>query len=215
MTACDTESEGRSRGDFAEDNRAEGFAAPVYRVDDAADDASVESLTVRSTGRFIVILKEEELAKSSMGTVISRFSDVRIEETIDAPKLHGFTAPLTEDEIEHLRFSPEVDFIEEEQIFTANAPTNLWGLDRIDQNDLPLNGDYTVAADGTGVEAYIVDTGIRSTHNQFAGRMGPGYDAIGGGTEDCNGHGTHVAGTVGGSTYGVATNVSLHPVRVL
>ncbi|MEM9605767.1 MAG: S8 family serine peptidase, partial [Pseudomonadota bacterium] len=217
VTACDTETEGRSRGqgDFAEDNRSEEFAAPVYRVDDAALDTSTTLLRSWSTGRFIVILKEEELAKTSMGTMMSRFSDVRIEETIDAPKLHGFTAPLTEDEIEDLRFSPEVDFIEEEQIFTANAPTNLWGLDRIDQPNLPLDGDYTVAADGTGVQAYILDTGIRSTHTQFAGRMGPGYDAIGGGTEDCNGHGTHVAGTVGGSTYGVATNVSLHPVRVL
>ncbi|MEM9462840.1 MAG: protease inhibitor I9 family protein, partial [Myxococcota bacterium] len=146
MTACDTEPEGRAGGrDFTENDRAEEFAAPVYRVDDAARDASTKSLAVsaRSTGRFIVILKEEEFAKASMGTVMSRFSDVRIEETIDAPKLHGFTAPLTEDEIEELRFSPEVDFIEEEQIFTANAPTSLWGLDRIDQNDLPLDGDYT------------------------------------------------------------------------
>lgn len=92
-----------------------------------------------------------------------------------------------------------------------------WGLDRIDQKTLPLNSAYSYLQTGSGTTAYIVDTGILSTHQQFSGRVLSGYTAIsdGNGTTDCNGHGTHVAGTVGGSTYGVAKNVSLVPIRIL
>uniref|UniRef100_UPI003467EDD9 Extracellular serine proteinase n=1 Tax=Thermus sp. (strain Rt41A) TaxID=32063 RepID=UPI003467EDD9 len=92
-----------------------------------------------------------------------------------------------------------------------------WGLDRIDQRTLPLDGRYTYTATGAGVHAYVVDTGILLSHQEFTGRIGKGYDAItpGGSAQDCNGHGTHVAGTIGGTTYGVAKGVTLHPVRVL
>ncbi len=95
-------------------------------------------------------------------------------------------------------------------------PSPPWGLDRIDQRALPLNGSYAYGTTGIGVTAYIVDSGIRPTHNEFTGRVGPGFTAIddGNGTNDCNGHGTHVAGTVGGTTYGVAKEVTLVPVRV-
>ena len=98
--------------------------------------------------------------------------------------------------------------------FTSQTPAT-WGLDRIDQRDLPLNNTYTYNQTGAGVNAYIIDTGIRATHQQFTGRVGNGVDEVGGGTNDCNGHGTHVSGTVGGTTYGVAKQVTLHPVRVL
>ena len=92
-----------------------------------------------------------------------------------------------------------------------------WGLDRIDQRDLPLNNTYTYNQTGQGVHAYIIDTGVRASHQQFTGRIGNGFTAIndGNGTNDCNGHGTHVAGTTGGTTYGVAKQVTLHAVRVL
>jgi subtilisin family serine protease len=91
-----------------------------------------------------------------------------------------------------------------------------WGLDRTDQRNLPLSATYDYASTGSGVRAYVIDTGIRTTHVDFGGRASSGFDAIdGGAADDCNGHGTHVAGTIGGTTYGVAKGVSLVAVRVL
>jgi subtilisin family serine protease len=133
--------------------------------------------------------------------------------------LNGFAATLPALALEGLARNPRVDFIEQDTVVTATDTQTgaTWGLDRIDQRALPLGQTYTYNATGAGVKAYIVDTGIRTTHVELAGRAGGGYTAVadGRGVQDCNGHGTHVAGTVGGATSGVAKGVALVPVRVL
>ncbi len=134
--------------------------------------------------------------------------------------LQGFVLTnASEKMVRQLAKDPTIKFIEADQIMRANAiqsnPT--WGLDRIDETSLPMDGQYVYNYTGSGVKAYIIDTGIRTSHNDFGGRAFSGYTAIndGNGTNDCNGHGTHVAGTVGSATYGVAKSVSLYAVRVL
>ncbi|MBA3532288.1 MAG: protease inhibitor I9 family protein, partial [Ardenticatenales bacterium] len=133
--------------------------------------------------------------------------------------LHGYVVQMPEESMFALQRNRNVSFIEQDFIVSmADTQTGAtWGIDRLDQRNLPLDGSYTDGNEGAGVHAYIVDTGILLTHQEFTGRMGNGYDAVtsGGNANDCNGHGTHVAGTVGGSTYGVADKVTLHPVRVL
>jgi serine protease len=133
--------------------------------------------------------------------------------------LSGFAGKVDRTSLMRLLQDPRVEFVEEDGYVWASATQNnaTWGLDRIDQRDLPLSTTYTYNTTASNVRAYIIDTGIRASHNEFSGRVLSGYSAIsdGRGTDDCNGHGTHVAGTVGGSTYGVAKAVRLVPVRVL
>jgi subtilisin family serine protease len=132
----------------------------------------------------------------------------------------GFAATLSADAVADLESNPSVLAVEPDYEVHASDITQTpatWGLDRIDQAALPLNNAYTYGNTGAGVTAYVIDTGIRTTHTQFGGRASGGYTAIndGNGTNDCAGHGTHVAGTIGGSTYGVAKGVKLVAVRVL
>ena len=143
------------------------------------------------------------------GTVTRRFNHA----------FNGFAAYMTEQQAETLSDDPRVAFVEEDSIVEmfATQTNPPWGLDRIGQRDLPLNQTYSYTTTGAGVNAYIIDTGIRRTHTQFGGRAVFGFDAVGDGQNgnDCNGHGTHVSGTVGGSTYGVAKSVRMFAVRVL
>jgi aqualysin 1 len=142
--------------------------------------------------------------------------------------LKGFAATLPPQAVDAIRRNPNVLLIEEDVMDYLPEPEELdepyaieqgsatWGLDRIDQRDLPLNSLYTYAATGAGVNVYIIDSGIRFTHNQFGGRAINAVDFVNDGQDgvDCSGHGSHVAGTVGGSVHGVAKDVMLYSVRI-
>jgi subtilisin family serine protease len=135
--------------------------------------------------------------------------------------VRGFSARMTTGQARRLAADPAVRYVEQDATITLTGGaltggTPTWGLDRIDQRQLPLSKTYT-GPSAAGVTAYVLDTGIRITHQEFGGRATNGYDAVDQDNvaQDCNGHGTHVAGTIGGSTWGVAKDVKLVAVRVL
>ncbi|HEY7796117.1 MAG TPA: S8 family serine peptidase [Gaiellaceae bacterium] len=171
--------------------------------------SEARSPSERQTGRPLVSVLAQELARAHSGQLASVFQYA----------LKGFAVELTEAQAAALASDPRVAYVEADQIVEAVATQSpaTWGIDRSDQRDLPLSGSYTYTQTGQGVNAYVIDTGLRATHQEFAGRIGNGFTAVndGRGTSDCNGHGTHVAGTVGGSTYGIAKQVTIHAVRVL
>jgi subtilisin family serine protease len=132
--------------------------------------------------------------------------------------LNGFAVTMDAGAASRLAADPRVSYVEQDRLVSV-ADTQLsppsWGLDRVDQRNLPLSGSYSYATTASNVHAYVIDTGIRTTHTTFGGRASWGFDAVDSTYTDCNGHGTHVAGTIGGAQYGVAKGVALVAVRVL
>jgi len=170
-----------------------------------------------SEGTYIIVLKsandidgkEKQIAQMG-GRTEKRFTHA----------INGLSVKIKHKDADQLRTEPNVLSVELDQPMFAldtQTPTPSWGLDRTDQRALPLSDSFTASAYGAGVDVYVVDTGVSTTHTDFSGRLRSGFSAIndGRGSNDCNGHGTHVAGTAAGTTYGVAKAASIIPVRVL
>jgi len=181
-------------------------------------------------GEYIVVLKEQaaRLAheqRSSLPSTaqvaesMARAYGLNTQHTY-THVLRGFAARANDKALVKLLLDDRVAYVEENGVVSISQttqPNATWGLDRVDQRDLPLSGNYVYDTNASNVRAYIIDTGVLASHNDFGGRVLSGYTAIndGRGSNDCNGHGTHVAGIIGGESYGVAKNATLVPVRVL
>ena len=171
-----------------------------------------------SEGSYIVVMRssgdlatEEAAIANTGGRTEKRFSHV----------INALSVKVKQSDVSRLRNDPNVLYVEQDQtayVLGSQTSPPSWGLDRIDQRTLPLNSNFTTTADGTGVDVYVVDTGINSTHIDFGSRVRAGVSTVTGdtgSTNDCYGHGTHVAGTIAGTTFGIAKSATLIPVRVM
>ncbi|MEN3305497.1 MAG: hypothetical protein V7603_1699 [Micromonosporaceae bacterium] len=172
--------------------------------------------------RYIVVLKNRTASSAAVKaealTLTSRFGGTVTHEYTSS--LRGFSARMSAAQAKRMAARAEVAYVEQDRVVKVagtQSPTPSWGLDRIDQPYRPLDSSYTYAGTASTVHAYIIDTGIRISHTDFGGRATYGYNFVDGTTDaaDCMGHGTHVAGTVGGTGYGVAKQVQLVAVKVL
>jgi len=189
-----------------------------------ATSASAAEGTIREAGSssvvkdsYVVVLKSSTAVPAAVTSLKGKYGG-KVGRTYQHA-LGGFEISIGEAAAKKLAADPAVSYVQKNGIFSIKATQSNppWGLDRIDQRALPLSTTYTYDTTASNVHAYIIDTGIRVTHQQFGGRAVSGTDAVDNDSNaaDCNGHGTHVAGTVGGSTYGVAKAVQLVAVRVL
>jgi len=200
------------------------LAAFVWVVMAMATPASAQQVLTPQRAirdQYIVVLDDQRVASAQVQNVVAalaRAQGGRVQR-IYQRALRGFSVTMSAAAAAALARDPRVRYIEQDSVMTIvqSQPNATWGLDRIDQRDRPLNGTYTYTTVAANVDVYVIDTGIRASHVEFGGRVSSGFTSIndGNGTNDCNGHGTHVAGTIGGVLYGVAKGVRLRAVRVL
>ena len=192
--------------------RAPATAAPAERAVLSVPGAEVVP------DSYVVVLKQDGSAVPGQARTLAARHGASVQRTY-SHAVRGFAATMGARQARRMAADPAVAYVQPNVVHRAsdtqqNPPS--YGLDRIDQRNRPLSSSYTYSTTASNVHAYIVDTGIRTTHQDFAGRAVSGFDAVdGGAADDCNGHGTHVAGTVGGTSYGVAKGVRLVAVRVL
>lgn len=171
---------------------------------------------------YIVALRSSMVSSAQLNTQAQSMAAATGAEVLAVfgAAINGFAVYADAAEIAAIRANPAVEYVEQVQIFRAIAtqqPAPSWGLDRVDQRNLPLDNSFTYPTGGAAVHIYIIDTGILTAHTDFTGRIGAGANFISPSapTGDCNGHGTHVAGTAGGTTYGIMKTATMHAVRVL
>ncbi|XP_038049452.1 extracellular serine proteinase-like [Patiria miniata] len=180
--------------------------APLYYDEEPIPNRYIVKIKDKHARAFLKGEFKEQLTRSGFPNAIKRTSNVFGMAVVDMP----------DDQVDSVRSIDGVEYVEQDGRVYADV-VGSWGLDRIDQDDLPLDEKFNPQGDGTGVHVYVIDGGIHYTHEEFGGRAHFAYDIYDDGRAglDCTGHGTHCAGTVGGKTYGVAKNVTLWSVRVL